>query len=97
MFRIVRALINIIVSIIQVLLVFRLVFKFLVVNTGTPFVRWIYGVTAPLVAPFAKILPDWKLSGFVIDFGTLAAIIVYAVAGYLLLMIFPRSCKETDV
>ncbi len=97
MFRIIRALVNIVVSIIQVLLVFRLVFKFLVVNTNTPFVRWIYGVTAPLVAPFVKILPDWKFSGFVIDFATLAAIIVYAVAGYLLLMIFPHSCKETDV
>jgi len=97
MFRIIRALINIVVSIIQVLLVFRFVFKFLVVNTGTPFVTWIYGVTAPLVAPFAKILPDWHLSGFVVDFATLAAIIAYAVAGYLLLMIFPHSRKGTDV
>jgi uncharacterized protein YggT (Ycf19 family) len=96
MFRIIRALINIVVSIIQVLLVFRLVFKFLVVNAGTPFVAWIYRVTAPLAAPFAKILPDYKLSGFVVDFATLAAIIVYAIAGCLLLMIFPYSRKEAE-
>ena len=97
MFRIIRSLINIVVSIIELLLSFRLILKLLVVNPKTPFVAWIYGVTKPLVAPFAGIRPDWKWSGFVIDFPTLAAIIVYAIAGYLLLMIFPHSRKETDV
>ena len=97
MFRIIRAFINIVLGIIELLLTFRLIFKFLVVNAGTPFVAWLYGVTARLVAPFAKILPDWKLSGFVVDFATLAALIVYGIAGYLLLMIFPYSRKETDV
>jgi|SRR5580704_16127457 uncharacterized protein YggT (Ycf19 family) len=89
MFRILRAVINIVVGIIELLLTFRLIFKFLVVNTSTPFVSWLYGVTAPLVAPFAKILPNWEISGFVVDFATVAAIIVFALAGYLLLMLFP--------
>jgi uncharacterized protein YggT (Ycf19 family) len=91
MFRIFRAFINIVVGIIELLLTFRLIFEFLVVNTGTPYVAWLYGVTAPLVAPFSKILPNWKFSGFVVDFGTVAALIVYALAGYLLLMLFPYS------
>jgi uncharacterized protein YggT (Ycf19 family) len=89
MFRFLRAFINLVVAIIELLLTFRFIFKFLVVNTGTPFVAWLYGVTAPLVAPFTKILPDWKFSGFVVDFATVAAIIVFALAGYLLLMLFP--------
>jgi uncharacterized protein YggT (Ycf19 family) len=93
MFRILRAFINIVVGIIELLLTFRLIFEFLVVNTGTPFVVWLYGVTAPLVAPFAKILPNWKFSGFVVDFATVAAIIVFALAGSLLLMLFPCSRK----
>ena len=97
MFRIIRALINFVAVIIELLLAIRLIFKFLVVNAGTPFVTWIYGITAPLVAPFAKILPDWKFSGFVVDFATLAALIVYAIAGYLILMILPYPGKETDV
>jgi uncharacterized protein YggT (Ycf19 family) len=97
MFRFIRALINFVVGIIELLLIVRLIFKFLVVNAGTPFVAWLYGVTTRLVAPFAKILPDWKFSGFVVDSATLAALIVYAIAGYLLLMIFPYSRKETDV
>ena len=94
MFRIIRAFINIVVGIIELLLSIRLIFKFLVVNTGTPFVAWLYGVTARLVAPFAKILPDWKFSGFVVDFATLAALIVYAIAGYLILLLFPYSGKR---
>ena len=49
MFRTLRAFINIVVGVIELLLTFRLVFKFLVVNTGTPFVAWLYCVTAPLV------------------------------------------------
>ena len=98
MFRIIRAFINIVVGIIELLLTFRLIFKFLVVNAGTPFVAWLYGVTARLVAPFAKIIPDLKFSGFVVDFATLAALIVYAIAGYLILLILPPyPGKETDV
>jgi len=97
MFRIIRALINFVALIVELLLIFRLIFKFLVANAGTPFVAWLYGVTAPLVAPFAKILPNWKFSGFVLDSATLAALIVYAIAGCLLLMILPHSRKKTDV
>src|SRR5271157_2294328 len=96
MFRIIRAFINIFVGIIELLLTFRLIFKFLVVNAGTPFVVWLYGVTARLVAPFAKIIPDLKVSGFVVDFATLAALIMYAIAGYLILLIFSYPDKETD-
>ena len=97
MFRILRAFINIVVGVVELLLTFRLIFEFLVVNTGTPFVAWLYGVTAPLVAPFAKILPNWEFSGFVVDFGTVAAIIVFALAGGLLLMFFPYPRKVVVV
>src|SRR5580698_1427695 len=98
MFKILRGFINIVVGIIGLLLTFRLIFEFLAVNTGTPFVSWLYGVTAPLVAPFAKILPNWKFSGFVVDFATVAALIVFALAGSLLLMLFPypRRVVVTD-
>jgi hypothetical protein len=49
------------------------------------------------VAPFAKILPDWKFSGFVVDFATVAALIVVAIAGSLLLMLFPYPRKVVVV
>ena len=97
MFRVIRALINFVSVIVELLLACRLILKFLVVNTATPFVAWIYGITAPLVAPFAKILPNWKFSGYVIDFPTLAALIVCAIVAYLILMVLPYSGREPDL
>jgi uncharacterized protein YggT (Ycf19 family) len=94
MLRILRAFVNFVVGIIELMLIFRLIFEFLVVNAATPFVAWLYGATAPLVAPFSKILPNWKFSGFVVDFATVAAIVVVAVAASLLLMLFPYSRRE---
>jgi uncharacterized protein YggT (Ycf19 family) len=89
MFRILRTFINFVLAVIALLLTARLIFTFFVVNKGAPFVAWIYNVTAPLVAPFSNILPNWKFSGFVVDFATVAAIIVFAIAGSLLLMLIP--------
>ena len=76
MFRTIRAFISIVITIIELLLSSRLLLRFFAANPRTPFVAWVYGVTAPLVSPFAKIHPDWRLSGFVLDFSTLAALIV---------------------
>ena len=97
MFRFFRAVINLVVGVIELVLMFRLIFKFLEVNTSTPFVAWLYSFTAPLVAPFSKILPNWKVSGFEVDCATVAALIVYGLAGALLLMLFPYSRKEVVV
>ena len=80
--------INIVLGVIEFLLSLRFIFKFFVVNVGTPFVAWVYDVTASLVSPFARILPDLKMGGFVVDFSTLVALIVYSLVGYLLLRIF---------
>lgn len=88
MFGIVRMLVNIVFGIIEFLLFLRFIFKFFVVNSSTPFVAWVYGASASLVSPFARILPDLKLGGFVIDFSTLVALIVYVLIAYLILQIF---------
>ncbi len=97
MFGIIRFLINIVAIIIELLLVFRLVLKFVQANPGTPFVAWIYGMTEWLVAPFSKILPNWKISSFVVDFSTLTALIVCTIVASLLLRIFPGRHRESDV
>jgi len=98
MFKILRTFINFVLGVIELLLMFRLIFTFFVVNKGAPFVAWLYNITAPLVAPFSNILPNWKFSGFVVDFATVAAIIVFAIAGSLLLMLipYPRTVVVTE-
>lgn len=86
--QIIRTSVSVVFGIIEFLLSLRFIFKFFVVNPGTPFVAWIYDVTATLVSPFARILPDLKFGGFVVDFATLVALIVYVFVGYLILGIF---------
>jgi len=88
MLGIIRTLVNVIVGVIEFLLSLRFIFKFFTVNVSTPFVAWIYEVTAILVSPFAKILPDLIIGGFVVGFATLVALIVYVLAGYLILQLF---------
>lgn len=88
MFGIIKTLVNIVFGIIEFLLSLRFIFKFFAVNFGTPFVAWIYGATASLVSPFARIMPDLNLGGFVVDFATLAALIIYVLIAYLILQIF---------
>ena len=98
MFGIIRTLVNIVFGIIEFLLTLRFVFKFIVANSSAPFVAWLYGATATLVSPFANIIPNLNLGGFVIDFATLVALIVYAFVGYLLLELFsyvgPRYYRD---
>ena len=88
MFGIIRTFVNIVVGVIEFLLSLRFIFKFFAVNSSTPFVAWLYGATASLVSPFARILPDLELGGYVIDFSILVALIVYVFVGYLILQIF---------
>ena len=91
---IIRTLVNIVVGVIEFLLSLRFIFKFFVVNSSTPSVAWLYGATASLVAPFANILPNLNIGGFIVDFTTLVALIVYVLVAYIILEIlayaYPR-------
>jgi len=89
-----KTLIGAVVTIVELLLSLRFIFKFLAVNTHTPFVAWLYDSTASLVSPFVGILPNLSLGGFVIDFATLFALIVYVSVGYLILQIFPSARSQ---
>ena len=45
---------------------------------GSSFSYWVYYLSAPLVAPFANLLPALPYNGFSIDVSTLIAIVAYA-------------------
>jgi uncharacterized protein YggT (Ycf19 family) len=86
-----RTLVGALVSIVELLLSLRFIFKFLGVNVRTPFVAWLYDATASLVSPFAGILPNVNLGGFIIDFATLIALVVYVLVGYFILQMFSSA------
>lgn len=82
---IISTFIRMVLGAIELLLTLRFIFKFFTLNPGAPFVSWLYRFTASLIAPFAGILPDVKLAGFVIEFTTLFALIIYVVIGHFIL------------
>lgn len=62
---------------VEVLLVFRMIFKALGANPFSGFVSLIYAVTDPLAFPFSGILRTSVSGGAVIEWSTIVAAIVY--------------------
>ncbi len=64
----------------------RFILKLFSANPDSPFVRWVYENTQPLLVPFANVFPTARLGrGYTVEFITLFAIIIYALIGYLIL------------
>lgn len=68
----------------EVLLVFRLLFKVAAANSSSSFVSWIYGLTNIMILPFNGIFPRSAIpgTGSVFEPATLTAILVYAVLAW---------------
>jgi uncharacterized protein YggT (Ycf19 family) len=81
----------IITIIIVALLGFRFAMVLIQANPGTPFVDFIYGVTNPLVAPFAGIV---NTPG--IDIPAVIAIFVYMLVAWLIITLFRLIFADTN-
>ena len=67
-----------ILTIIEGLLLIRFVLKLLAANPASGFASFIYGITAPLVAPFYGLFPTPASgTGMVLELYTIVALIVY--------------------
>jgi uncharacterized protein YggT (Ycf19 family) len=64
-------------GVIDVLVGLRFVLELFGASTASPFVSLVYGVTAPLVAPFRGIFPVAGQSGFVFEPAALVALAIY--------------------
>ncbi|HEY4026188.1 MAG TPA: YggT family protein [Candidatus Dormibacteraeota bacterium] len=64
-------------GVIDVLTGLRFVLKLLGASTASPFVTLVYGVSAPLVAPFRGVFPVTGASTFVFEPAALVAIVIY--------------------
>lgn len=86
MFRLLETLINLIIGIIEFFLGFRFLFRLFGASPSAPFVSWLYATTEPLLNPFRGMFPAPRIEGgFVIEFTTLVALLLYMFAGYILL------------
>ncbi len=52
-------------------------------------------MTAPLLAPFQNVFPTGEIQGFVFDFTTLFALLVYVFLGYLILQLSKHNFSTT--
>lgn len=80
--------INIVLSVIQVILGLFIVLK-LFGAADVPFVSWVDSLANPLLRPFQGIFDPVTFSGqYVLDLSAVFALIVYSVIGYILIKVF---------
>lgn len=81
-----RKIVYYILGVFEVLLAFRLIFKLLGANPGSPFVSFIYTVSGVFIAPFNGIFRSAVSEGIetksVLEPTTIVAMIVYALIAY---------------
>ena len=65
-------------GILEGLLGIRFVLGLLGANTDAGFARFIYGITAPFIAPFVGLFGQPHFEGIVVEWNALVAILVYA-------------------
>ncbi len=71
-------------DILLLILAVRFLLKLFGANPATPFTRLFYGFTNPFVAPFAGIFPGGSVGGFILEWSTIVAMAVYALAVYII-------------
>ncbi|MEX1014226.1 MAG: YggT family protein [Candidatus Paceibacterota bacterium] len=78
-------------SILEVALIFRFLFKLMGANAGAGFTSFVYGVTWPFMAPFLAVFPVTEIQGGIFEWTTLLAMIVYWVIAIGIIRIFLMS------
>lgn len=80
-----------ILSILETLLVFRLLLKIAGANPVSGFVSFIYGLSGPFVLPFASVFPKITFAGSVLEWSTVLAMIVYGLIAWGIVRLFLMS------
>lgn len=88
-------LVDFILYITSFLLGIRILLKLFGARATAPFVDWVYDTTDPLIAPFVGAFPNPIIErGFVIEFASLFALIIYGFLGYLLAVLIAWIGRE---
>jgi hypothetical protein len=78
----VRQAIYLIFGIVEGLIAIRFVLRLLGANAEAGFASFIYGITAPLLAPFVGLFGTPQFNGSVLELHAIVAIIVYALVAW---------------
>lgn len=84
----------------ETLLAFRFLFKLSGASTASGFVRFIYNISAPFIAPFRGIYPTPVVEGAVLEWITIVAMFVWVILAYalvhLLQLVKPVDRQEIE-
>jgi YggT family protein len=76
-----------ILGVVETLIITRVILKLLAANPGSGIVRFVYNVSAPLVAPFQGIFPTPATQNSVLELSSLVAIAAYALIAWLIVRV----------
>jgi hypothetical protein len=87
-------------GLLEVMLVFRLILKLAGANTASAFVRFVYGITAPFIAPFEGIFRRGVAQGIetasVLEPSVLLALVVYALVAWGIAMLIQILSRDKE-
>lgn len=78
-------------GLLEVLLAFRFVLKLMAANPGAGFSSFIYAVTWPFTAPFLAVFKRTTVSGSILEWTTLLAMLVYWLIALAIVKLFLMS------
>ena len=84
-------------DVVEVILVFRFMFRLLGVSSASGFAQFVYQLSTPLVTPFFGILRQSVTpSGAVFEWATIVAMLMYALLAYALVRLFALVLTGND-
>jgi len=66
-----------VLSLLEIILAFRFVFKLTGANPDAGFVNFIYSMTLPFITPFSAVFPAKVVESGILEWGTVLAMFVY--------------------
>lgn len=78
-----QGIVNVMLGFVAALLGLRFILKLFNANATNDFVNWIYEVSSEILGPFRNVFTTANVDGFVIEFSTIFALMVYAIIGLL--------------
>jgi hypothetical protein len=94
--RLFTGLTNAIMTVVEVLLALRFIFRLFAANSSAPFVNWLYDTTAILISPFRGIFTSPVVNGqFVFDITTLISIVIYGLLFSFIIYLFDLTFNVT--
>ncbi len=85
------------VAIVEILLGLRFLFRLFDGDSSRLFIGWLYQNTHSVLKPFQTAFPEIRAGGFSFELSTLVAMVSWAFAGYLILVVVGWTADKADL